>query len=774
MNSKEYFNLFYIDGTDGIFRENKTANKIPQFISHTIITDKEIRKKLPDEFNFHTWLKDGKGSPLRLWGDFARYYNEEVFSKALLNEIDDFRLEELCERVGVPASTSKEILCVALAKQFEAIILGKGVAEDIIADIVAEAITYSRFTPYIDAASRRYNVMKLINAEEVLLSDFFVCNTIGEKERVFDFGSPLFKGEKLEYPNVNAHTIRNMFIKRGYDNVKTLLIGSGGCGKSLMLQHLFLQSASEYAHTGVLPIFLELRNLTQNTDFVDYIIETVSDTVQDFGDTEALELFEQGTCQLFLDGFDEIDPTDMPSFLNKLNKFTDKYTNVQIIITSRINESTPGLKGFKKLYVWPFNTEQTYELVDKILKYKEQEHDKDSVMAYIESGVLKKNGIFASHPLLLTYVTLHYPDYRKYNDNPLQFYRNTYEALLSGHDNNKKPYDRVFMSVDNASQFSKVFREFCAITYRDAAFSFDSSTFEGYFEQLQAYKEFENPKKMNIENFKHDVCSTACMMYEKNDDLYYIDPVFQKFLFADYYSQAAPAITKELVDHLSKNRFTMYKDFEALDMFYKQTEEKVKVCLIRPYLDKIFKSGTEEDMFRRFIIHGFDQVYYSVLNTDVSDSYLVQLTFMMTSITEPYNIILSYILKILGLKMTFSYMYSGSEQVFRDLISSVFLGLKTAYENTIEIHPISKTEIMLPSFKETHELSDYIESDGDYLSFGHEYVISAYDLYTDPDKYKEPLKILMSVKCEFYTTFLRVKEYYEILKKEQFRNNMER
>ena len=95
MNSKEYFNLFYIDGTDGIFRVNKTANKIPQFISHTIITDKEIRKKLPDEFNFHTWLKDGKGSPLRLWGEFARYYNEEIFSKALFNEIDDFHLEEL-------------------------------------------------------------------------------------------------------------------------------------------------------------------------------------------------------------------------------------------------------------------------------------------------------------------------------------------------------------------------------------------------------------------------------------------------------------------------------------------------------------------------------------------------------------------------------------------------------------------------------------------------------------------------------------------------------
>ena len=37
------------------------------------------------------------------------------------------------------------------------------------------------FTDYIQKASERYNVMRLIGGKEVSLKDFFVCNTIGEK-----------------------------------------------------------------------------------------------------------------------------------------------------------------------------------------------------------------------------------------------------------------------------------------------------------------------------------------------------------------------------------------------------------------------------------------------------------------------------------------------------------------------------------------------------------------------------------------------------------------
>lgn len=118
---------------------------------------------------------------------------------------------------------------------------------------------------------------------------------------------------------------------------------------------------------------------------------------------------------------------------------------------------------------------------------------------------------------------------------------------MTGHDDNKKPYDRVFMSVDDANQFSTVFKEFCAITFKDGALQFDSTTFEAYFRQLKSHQTFENPYKMNVKNFKHDVCSTACMMYEKEYDIFYIDPGFQEFLFAEYYTQADLEEMKPLI-----------------------------------------------------------------------------------------------------------------------------------------------------------------------------------------------------------------------------------
>ena len=114
--------------------------------------------------------------------------------------------------------------------------------------------------------------MRLIGGDEVTLKDFFVCNTLGEKERVFAEKKQT-KSPFLEDPDLLA--IRKIYEKRGYDNFKTVLIGSGGCGKSLMLQYLFLKAADEYSKTGVLPVFLELRHIKQSDEILDYLVETV-------------------------------------------------------------------------------------------------------------------------------------------------------------------------------------------------------------------------------------------------------------------------------------------------------------------------------------------------------------------------------------------------------------------------------------------------------------------------------------------------------------------
>ena len=512
MDFDEFFRAFYIGGNDGHLKGFTTTWSIPKFFAESVLRDEKSREKLPqDDMSYDKWFQ-GSSSPRNHWANFAKNYKEDLLVADLMATIDETNIRGLLSNFGINDDNeiNKRLLCSAIAQQFKEIIDGKGKGRNVVADIYLSGNIKADFTEYIDKAVRRYNVMKLIGGDEVPLEDFFVSNTIGEKERVFA-DKKRIKCVYLEEPSLES--IRGMYSKRKYDNLKTVLIGSGGCGKSIMLQHLFLQAAEKYKKTGILPVFLELRYFTQNDYLMSFIVKTVSDKDRRFSEDVAKRLLLSGRCQLLLDGFDEIDPSDVADFLVKLERFSDLYDKVQIVISSRENESLTGLHNYIKLYMWPFDTAQSEKLIDKILAYRGEEENRDTVLEYINNGFLKKDGIFASHPLLLTFVTLKYPAYKKFGANHLQFYKSAYEALLSGHDDNKKPYDRVFMSVDNAAQFSTVFKEFCAITFKDGALQFDSTSFETYFNQLKSHKAFENPNKMNVQNFKHDVCSTACIPF---------------------------------------------------------------------------------------------------------------------------------------------------------------------------------------------------------------------------------------------------------------------
>ena len=650
MDFDEFFRAFYIGGNDGHLKGFTTTWSIPKFFAESVLRDEKSREKLPqDDMSYDKWFQ-GSSSPRNHWANFAKNYKEDLLVADLMATIDETNIRGLLSNFGINDDNeiNKRLLCSAIAQQFKEIIDGKGKGRNVVADIYLSGNIKADFTEYIDKAVRRYNVMKLIGGDEVPLEDFFVSNTIGEKERVFA-DKKRIKCVYLEEPSLES--IRRMYAKREYDNLKTVLIGSGGCGKSLMLQHLFLQAAEKYKKTGILPVLLELRYFTQNDDLLSFIVKTVGDKDRRFSQDVAKRLLLSGRCQLLLDGFDEIDPSDVADFLVKLEHFSDLYDKVQIVISSRENESLTGLHNYIKLYMWPFDTVQSEKLIDKILAYRGEEENRDTVLEYINNGFLKKDGIFASHPLLLTFVTLKYPAYKKFGANHLQFYKSAYEALLSGHDDNKKPYDRVFMSVDNAAQFSTVFKEFCAITFKDGALQFDSTSFETYFNQLKSHKAFENPYKMNVQNFKHDVCSTACMMYEREYDIYYIDPGFQEFLFAEYYTQADLEELKPLVDSLKRLPYSKVLRFEALDMLNNRSTEKFRLHVLLPFLDEIFK-GSDEQSFMRFLESCFSEIqicfHDKQLEAKVASENGTSRFLNYQTENHPSTILLDYILKLIN------------------------------------------------------------------------------------------------------------------------------
>lgn len=770
-------------------------------IAERIITlgwsDESTEGILPDNIStYNKWFYGKTGQKSAVWKRFQKDYREEQYVKLLEEDINEEVLSLIAKKLNLTIPRGKQVnkhmLATAVARQMCEFAKSKKIkneAESVLSEVYFASEIQTRFSRYIDKASERYNVMKLIGGDEVPLDKFFVCNTIGQKERVFADKARI-KCTYLENPDMRK--LRDMFSNRGLDNLRTLLIGSGGCGKSLMMQHLFLTAAKEYETSGILPIFLELRHFKQSHEILRFIVETVCSTGETFTDDDANSLLLSGKCQLLFDGFDEIDPSDISSFLQKLKDFVAKYDKVQIVITSRQNDSLTGINQFMKLYVWPFEEKQSLELIDKILEYQGETGARDTVLEYINNGFLKKDGVFVSHPLLLTYVTMKYPQYSRFNADPSLFYKVTFEALVSGHDDNKKPYDRVFKSVDNAEQFTTVFREFCALTYKDGVLELDSHSFEDYFGQMKSYKSFENTHKMNIKNFKHDVCSTACIMYEKEFDIFYIDPGFQECLFAEYYSVAPEDEVAQLLKSLENTSYTKLTRFEALDMLCKLSREKFRYKVLLPFLEGIFKQKDDQVAFTNFLHKCFDDVTVVEINEALQFLLMRSLDTLNVLNVQRENyartILLNYILRDMGENSDFGFPLYAKDCKVKDgeiktldipedtEITGMVIAQDTKVEDKrcllIDSKPMDVYEYFLKEHKEGRQDAYLVDENKELIQLGQQITIEGYYLMTEPDKFSGFIQNVYENSEKTNQMFFRLKDYYKKLKIEQHRSGL--
>lgn len=775
----EFFQAFYIGEKDGYLKGQYTTCEIPRFFVETVLQTDKSREKLPgDDSSYDKWFQ-GSSSPRNHWSNLRKEFDEDKVVEVLHDTIDDRNVRGLLVNFGINSpgteQVNKELLCVAVAQQFKAIIDGKGTGQEILADIYRSGNIKSDFVEYTKKASQRYGVMRLIGGTEVPLEEFFVCNIIGESERVFADKKEITT-TYLDNPTLQA--IKDIHkTKRGlehYDNNRTLLIGSGGCGKSLMLQHLFLVAAEEYPQTGELPIFIELRHFKNSDNLFDFIVESVHSRDEKFTSEIAQSLLLTGRIKLLLDGFDEIDPSEVDVFLEQFEKFSEKYEDVQILITSRNNDALSGIHGYTRLYVWPFDTEQSEKLIEKILTYNNDLEAKETVMDYIQHGFLQKDGIFASHPLLLTYVTMNYSQYGRFSSDRVLFYKVTYEALLSGHDDNKKPYDRVFKSVDDAEQFSEVFEQFCAYTYRDGKLSLSNSEFDTYFNMLDKHHKFKNPGKMKVKNFKHDVCSTACIMYEKAYDIFYIDPGFQEYLFTQYYAKSNTDEMKKLSNSLRNVPYGQLESFSGLDMLKGKVEDKFKLFLLKPFLDDIFVKD-ETQSFLGFLQHCFNGVFIEEIDTLIVDFHRKQMNAsgILYPRIENYakSILVDYVLREIGIEHDYAFTlyadYVGGH-TFDYRTGRGIIGQENSVNGNkvllIDSRPQDVYDFFSEQSKNGEDCGYLIYENRLLIDFGIEAYIEPFAIYDDPDAFMDYAKNVMKHSSETVKVFNKMKSYHRQLK----------
>lgn len=782
----EFLQKFYLPNEGGGLVGYKAKKKIPMFFfEHGLDDEYDDEIIQPSDSTYEKWLSGTRKPESAIWAEVIKNFDGGKLQKGLLATLNDNNLLTVMGRfeisLGVGEPPDKVMFAKAVVAQFRAIASGSGSAQNCVPTEYRKPPELKGFGTYLREAKRSYILMKLPGNEECQLSDYFVCSNIGTSSAVFPHR---IRGNYIE--EATLLKIRK-FDRRG-EIRNSILIGACGYGKTLMLQHLFLEAADHTFETGILPIFAELRNYSSRyNDFLAFLVDAVQRFDLEFSREKLTDLLEKGQVGILLDGLDEMDPAETNYFQRKLADFCHYYSNNQVVISSRQCTAVSGIRGFTKLYIHPMDDNQALRLIDKLLFGIEDVKAKETILSFMDDnkGYVRRNGFVATNPMLLTIMVKNYEEIKKLNGDKARFYELLYDMLIRGHDEDKESFDRFFHSVGSSDEFTETFREFCSLAYMDGIFEFDHRSFEKYFRQLKSKGALQNPIIFTLTNFQHDVCATACMMYEQESGIYYIDPGFQDYFFAEYYYQQSTDVTKEMGRKLWDRKINSFRNMDALKMLYEIADEKVETCLLLPYLDSIFRGKLDEEAFLRYLSYGYGDITYLRLNKPQIDRFMrepikAEKFDVVPDQNYPKNIIIGLLYDILDLPNTFV-LGSMDEQVERDENTTHYIA--GFYDNVgiSEMEDVRHTWLRaLPLLIEHIGDNQYIQdmenipfpvsdyNKGSAAIFGYVYRVDPLSLLDKPDKRSEFLEMCESGGVR--DVYERVKEYYRTLVEKQQMN----
>jgi hypothetical protein len=750
---------------------HKSKEKIPEYFMKAALIE-DCYDRLPTSSSSYGKWFDGTRSPENvIWSLVASHFNEERFIDKITRDLNDSVLRNIMVSFKIELdegeAPDKRLFAYALAKQFYAIAQGNGNADDVVEHFYKPDAHIISFPEYADRTKSKYEKTEtpFSDGEERLLEDVYVCNILSS--RLTDTKNRHSRTQEKTILNANLDLIAEY-------SKKVILVANGGIGKSMMLQHLFLESIQNHLHTGLLPIMIELRDFSENNDlFNDYIVKTAGTFDKNLTNKKMDELMSSGKCQILMDGADEIDPSDVNAFQRQIVELADRYPYNQYVIASRECDVIKAVKGFSKLYLRPFTREQSSTLINNLLADSEDEAVRDKITNYLEGEYLQKHKFFASNPMLLTFVIMKYPIVDPFEGKKRLFYRTVYDAIVCGHDEEKKGYSRVFRSAQNAEEFTKVFREFCAVTYIKHEVEFDLDTFDEYFNNLVTKDTLENPKIMTSKNFIHDACATACMMYEEDIKLIYIDPGFQEYLFAQYYFLAAPQELETLGRTLWDKPITDFDGHDAFEMLYEFSTEKFERYFLKPYLHNIFNSKSETIEFVSFLRYGYREFEYQVIDTDMVAACVSKNSAEWISlkpiIVEPSSIIFSILLQRLDISGLLCLAVFENALNYPEFMTAGIFG-----ENYFDPHDSKKKIIPrrllrqdtndLQAYERTHAVENYVRDENQQLvCFGYEYKVDFDKVLEAPETYSALISTLKTPEEDVWKAFCKVKGFYEEL-----------
>ncbi|MCW6662745.1 NACHT domain-containing protein [Aerococcaceae bacterium NML190073] len=458
------------------------------------------------------------------------------------------------------------------------------------------------FEKYLYAAAAYYSTKKtLLYAEKPYpFYGMYVCNDI--RYRKFRFtGARDFKEEK---------TISNVTVPLLEAESKYAIIqGIGGIGKSMLLTHLFLSSADSAEIDGT-PLLLSLKDYKENTcNIVDFIWKSIKEYDADIAQSDIIDALQNRSLILLMDGLDEIQSSVRDAFDQDLEAFIKSYPGNTIIMTSRPVYSFVSYSKFSLFDIQELTKPQAIELVEKLEFWDES--GKQSFLEALDRTLYSSHRQFASNPLLLTIMLMTYSSFGEVPAKMHVFYSKAYETMARLHDASKGSFKRPLHTELTPEEFSKLFAQFCARTYRDEVLEFDFRLFSAYMSKVlnKADKEFQD---IAPRYFLLDLTDNLCIMYHEGEKYYFIHRSFQEYFAALHFASEYDAKLDKVGRFFESMKNRSFTD-RTFEMLYDMIPEKVERFIFLPYLDRyitrINQNGTDAEYWE-FLESMYPVIYY--------------------------------------------------------------------------------------------------------------------------------------------------------------------
>lgn len=355
------------------------------------------------------------------------------------------------------------------------------------------------------------------------------------------------------------------------------LLGHAGCGKTMILRHLFLSACEK---SSKLPLVIELRKLKSfKGDFNEYIFEQVFNFKLSQNHTIYERMLKAGKFLFLLDGYDEISIEQKDALTRNLEDFVDRYPNNCFLLTSRPGADAETFERFENYYVCALKSDQVSAFIDK--QFANSKEDDLELANRIKSMLAESVGTpymrYMKSPLLLSMFILTYNEHPELPRHISSFYYNVFDTLYSKHDAKSKAggYQHEKKSKLSQDDIKCVLEAFCFLSYMQSTYEFSSEYLHKTLPGILSLLKFE----CKVDELIYDLSVAISIMVLDGTNYVFPHRSLQEYFAASYIANLREDAKKEIYTEKFINNARTERS-----TFWQLCEEQDQSCFIQYFL----------------------------------------------------------------------------------------------------------------------------------------------------------------------------------------------